>query len=573
LEREHGVTINEIQIPTPYAHPHEWQANVLLATLLSGGAAALVLSAILVVTMLNTLFRQQIPQIGILKAVGARTGRIGGFYLAMTLLIAAAATAIALAPAVLLGRDRVGGLLAMIGVDAASAAVPWWTYAAIVAAGLGLPLLLALPPLVRASRITVRAAIDHHGGGTRPSRASALLARFRGLDSGLLMALRNTVRRPARFWLSVGLLASAGATFVAGMSLSSGTQALDRQRLAARYWDVEAELAAPAAPDAVLSALSGLPDVSRVEVRRTEPIGLAAAGQLPITRTYPDQGHGSITLTTVPENAPPPPELLAGRWLEPGERGAVVLGDATLDKTVPGLGPGDNVRLFVDGKATTWRIAGVVEESGGHGGGAFTTLAGFAGATGEPERVDELRLVTTGQDEGLRRRTAEAAAANLTGAGIEVALAASESRGAAASSGHLGPVLAVLLYIAVPMALIGGIGLAATMSANILDRFREFGVLHAIGARPRMVRRIVVAEGVFLALASCLVAALPALALTRLLGIGLGNLFTNAPLPYVVSGLGVAVWLVLVLLGAVLATEAAATRAARLTVREALAYL
>jgi putative ABC transport system permease protein len=53
----------------------------------------------------------------------------------------------------------------------------------------------------------------------------------------------------------------------------------------------------------------------------------------------------------------------------------------------------------------------------------------------------------------------------------------------------------------------------------------------------------------------------------------LGDLFFDAPLPFRVSAISIAVWTVLVVLGAVLATEAAASRAARLTVREALAYL
>jgi putative ABC transport system permease protein len=47
----------------------------------------------------------------------------------------------------------------------------------------------------------------------------------------------------------------------------------------------------------------------------------------------------------------------------------------------------------------------------------------------------------------------------------------------------------------------------------------------------------------------------------------------SAPLPFRISLLAVGIWAVLVLLGAVLATDAAATRASRLTVREALAYL
>lgn len=62
---------------------------------------------------------------------------------------------------------------------------------------------------------------------------------------------------------------------------------------------------------------------------------------------------------------------------------------------------------------------------------------------------------------------------------------------------------------------------------------------------------------------------MPALVLTSVLGAGLGNLFMNAPLPFRISVLAAGIWVVLVLLGAVLATDAAAPRASRPTVREA----
>ena len=99
----------------------------------------------------------------------------------------------------------------------------------------------------------------------------------------------------------------------------------------------------------------------------------------------------------------------------------------------------------------------------------------------------------------------------------------------------MGLIISIVLAIAIAMGVIGAIGLASTMSANVLDRTREFGVMHAIGALPKAVRRVVVAEGVFVAIASCAVAVLPALALTALLGAGLGNLFFSAPLPYRIS--------------------------------------
>jgi putative ABC transport system permease protein len=249
-----------------------------------------------------------------------------------------------------------------------------------------------------------------------------------------------------------------------------------------------------------------------------------------------------------------------------------VLNQVVRADTVPGIRAGEVVQLSVGGRSTTWRVVGIAQERGGSG-GTYVTAEGFASAMDRPPRANQLRIATDRHDEPTRQAVADAAAELLDGAGVQVASAASVSRSEAITEGHLGPILMVLLAIAVAMGVVGGIGLASTMGANVLERTREFGVMHAIGARPKAVRRIVTAEGVFLALASCLVAAVPALALTAVMGAGLGNLFMDAPLPYRVSVPAVGIWVALVVLGAVLATEAAATRAARLTVREALAYL
>ncbi|MDQ3690485.1 MAG: FtsX-like permease family protein, partial [Chloroflexota bacterium] len=577
LQSEYGLAIREVQVPAPYAHPHQWQADALLGALLAGGAAALLLSTILVANMLNGLFTQQIPQIGIMKAIGAGSGRIGRLYLAMTLIVAGAATLLALVPTVVGGRALVTEIFGFLGIEAASLDAPWWAYAIVLAAGLGLPPLMALVPLIRTSRTTVRAAIDHHGGGTKPSAATGVLARLsrvRRFDRGLLLALRNTVRRPARFFLSVGLLAIAGSVFVAGMSTSVGVEAIVQEQTEQQNWDVDIQLAGPAELDEVISLLRGVPDVRRVEGLNVAPTGVSETGDVPVTRTYPDQGHGRVSVITVPEGTTmfTTPKLLEGRWLNPGETGAVVLNQVARNNTVSDIAAGDSVQLSVGGKPTTWRVVGIAEEKGG-GSSVYTTAAGYAAAMGQPEQVNLLRIATGNSDEVTRTVVAIAVDETLTVAGLEVRSAASVSRREAISEGHLGPIITIVLAIAVAMGVIGGIGLASTMSANILDRTREFGIMHAIGARPKAVRRIVTAEGVFLAIASILLAAIPALVLTVLLASGLGNLFFSAPLPFRISMLAVGIWVALAILGAVIATEAAATRASRITVREALAYL
>ena len=578
LQREYGLTIREIQVPEPYAHPHQGQADALLLSLLFGGGVALLLSTILVANMLNGLFTQQIPQIGILKAIGARSGHIARLYLTMTLLVAGAATVIALPLGILIGRFGTSRVLGFLAIEPDSIMAPWWTYAVILAAGLILPPLMALIPLVRTSRTTVRAAIDHRGLGANAGTTTGALARLgriRGLDRGLLMALRNTFRRPARFLLSVGLLSSAGMVFVAGMSTSEGVRAISEETRAQRQWDVDVQLARPASMDDLATLLAQVPNVSRVEGLNVTEVSVAGPQQIPTSRTYPDQGHGRVAVTAVAAGNTlfTPPRLREGRWLDAGETGAIVLNQITVANTVPGTSAGDTVDLSIGGRPTTWRVVGIVEERSGGSGGAYVTADGFAAATGQPPQVTQLRVATSSGDEQTRATVAGAVEETLTAGGVAVRSAASVSKSDAGTAAHLGPIILIVLAISIAMAVIGCIGLASTMSANVLERTREFGIMHAIGARPRAVRRIVVAEGVFLALASCLVAVIPTLGLTMAMSNGLGTLFLYAPLPFRISLLAAGIWIALVILGAILATEAAATRASRLTVREALAYV
>ena len=95
--------------------------------------------------------------------------------------------------------------------------------------------------------------------------------------------------------------------------------------------------------------------------------------------------------------------------------------------------------------------------------------------------------------------------------------------------------------------------------------------MHAIGANAAAVRRMVISEGIFTALASCLAAAIPALALTAVMSAGMGTLFMDAPLPFRVSAPAAGIYRC----GRRRrghCHRAPASRASRLSVREALAH-
>lgn len=574
LQQTYGVAVREIQVPTPYAHPHQAQADSLLLGLLAFGVAGLLLSAILVATILNGLFAQQIPQIGIMKAIGARSSRVLQLYLLMTLVIAVASTVLAIVPGIFISRVFAPIILMLLGVDAASLAAPSWMYVVVIAAGVGAPLLFSLVSLVKTSRTAVLEALDYRGVDRRrdiSTRFDAGLGRLRGLDRTVLMAFRNIFRRRARFLLSVGLLASAGAVFVAGMSTMAGFQTSLERNKELRQWDVELRLAVIDQVSAVTltNMVENIPNVTHVEAWSIVQTSVIPPGQqISVTRTYPDQGHGSIAVTVVPPDSSlmAPPLLMEGRWLRPSEAGAVVISQAMLTEDLPGVRSGDTIQLSIGGRPTSWLVVGIAD-SVGHGGGIFITEEGFKAATGVSQ-PNLLRIVTDNHDETTRTAVAQAVDRILTDAGIVVRSAASVSRSEAAEAGHMLPLILVFLGLSIAMGVVGFAGLSSTMSANVLERTREFGVMSAIGAPASTVRRLVVLEGIFIAVVSCVIAAIPALLLTAVM---VGYL----PMPglFQISVPGVVIWVVVVVVGAALATLAPAYQASRLTVREALTYL
>ena len=91
-----------------------------------------------------------------------------------------------------------------------------------VAAGLLVPLLAALWPVLAGTRITVREAISGYGlgkGRYGKRRIDRLIERVRFLSRPMLLSLRNTFRRKGRLALTLSTLTLAGAMLIAVMSV------------------------------------------------------------------------------------------------------------------------------------------------------------------------------------------------------------------------------------------------------------------------------------------------------------------------------------------------------------------
>jgi len=129
-----------------------------------------------------------------------------------------------------------------------------------------------------------------------------------------------------------------------------------------------------------------------------------------------------------------------------------------------------------------------------------------------------------------------------------------------------------LLLMAVLMGAVGGLGLASTMSLNVLERTREIGVMRAIGASSLSIVGMFVVEGVLVGVLSWLLALPLSYPGSRLFSDLIGEILLEMPLDFRYSVNGVVLWLVVVSVLSALASLWPALRAARVSVREALAY-
>lgn len=555
-----GHRVDEVRVPRLGHHPHGGLMTGVQLVLLVFSLLLLVLAAIVLATMLSALLARQTRELAVMKVLGARTGQLVVLYGGFVLTLGAAALLLAAPLAYLGGRGMIDGVVRMMNLTPASSEIPPWVAAAWIALGLGVPLLFAMAPILRAAGGTVRRSLAAHGAGdfVRPR-----LAR-------LPLPLRNALRRPVRLAFAMTLLVTAGALVMAAANAERSLAAISAKLPEARRFDVEIRLHEA-------TAAARLPDLARGSGVRTVEAWRAAAAAVvrpgatfDLVGTYPDGGHGASLLM-----APPPGSTALrlpvrhGRWLtaadDRADSDAIVLGHGHPAAAAP---LGARLTLSIAGVRSTWTVVGVVEEIGGAS--AFVGEAAFRRATGE-DGVRLLRITTEARDRGERAAILAELERRLAAAGVAVQYAMPALLFRTIIDAHIELVVRAVIAMAAILALVGFFGLGSVMAVGVAERTREIGVMKALGARAGRVLWTFLAEALAIGAASAVLAAALALPLTSLINAQIAAAGIIAPPSFAVSPAALVAWPLAALVGSALASLVPAWRAARMPVRAALA--
>ncbi len=566
LLKRSGREVYTIEIPPPLQHPVEILLPTMMAIMTTIGSLALVISTFLIINTINAILTQQTRQIGVMKAIGAGAGQIARLYLGLAAAFGAMALLLA-APLSALGARALSRFLAgQLNVDLHTAGLPPEVLLIELIAALLVPLVAAALPIRAVVRQPAHAALA--GATTAPVAATpldGLIGRLAFLGRPTRLALRNTFRRRARLARTVFALALGGAVFVAAMTLRLSLFATLDASIASQHYDIEIQFSRPYRAERIASVVASAPGVTGVE-------SLLRATAFPV-RADGSTGEAMAVRAMPADTTMYTPRMAEGRWLRPGDTQAVVLSTNIMYKE-PGIRVGDPIRLEINGKTSTFQVVGLIEEimPPVNPVWVYMTLDGYTATQGGAGRSDTLRVATTSHEAAGHAAMVAALERRLAEAGFDVRVIHSRSEDRAILAERFNLISVVLSILALLIGLVGGLGLAGTMSINVLERTREIGIMRAIGASDGAIQRIIASESVVIALLAWLVGTLLSMPLSYAMCYGFGKSLLNIPLRWVYALPAVGAWLVAALLIAVAASLLPARTATRLTVREVLAY-
>ncbi len=543
-------------VPKAGAHPHDGQMKALLFLLGAFGGLAFLLSGLTVFTMMSSMMAKEVRAIGIMKSIGGRISDIGLLYFTGVFLIACAALVPAIPAALIIADKYILFAAGMLNFNITDPNPSVWFFPLIIFLGFSLPLLSAAVPIIRGIRKTSAGAMSDYGiSKSSPGDIKGKIRFEKNLSIMITMPLRNLVRSRARSLMTILMLAAGGVVFMAALNTGASIKATLREIDRSLKYDVEIKLA-KFLPEKEISAAFALNGVSKIETW-SDITGCRVDGTGMQGRQF--------RILAVPENSDmigfP---VVSGRWFKQGETGAAIANQRWL-AAEHGIRTGDGITIRVNGNDKQIHVIGAIRMIS-----ASTMIVpysmlkeysslGLANSVRISSNIDTAELM----------RSINVSAGK---AGIPISIMFAKSQYKKAMEDHFIIIVSFLIFMAVFIIIVGAIGLSSTISIAVLERYREIGILCAVGGSTRQILGLIIYEGLFMGLLSYLLALAFVLPVSMAIGTTFIRIFLQTSINFAFAPLSLIIWFAVLLVVVLVAAILPARKAASLPVREALVY-
>ena len=522
------------------------------------------LSLFLVVNTITAIVTEQVPQIGVMKAIGASSLEIFRIYLSNIAVYVVIALAIAIPLGVLGAFQLTAVMLGLFSMEAVDFKFPLTAVLVQLSLGLLSPMIAALWPVTAAARTTVRDAISGYGLAIDTGLIDRVLSNLERLPPLVVMTISNVFRNKGRLAMTLIALVFSGAIFMMVMTVQASMNGFSDDFQETYRFDILIGFEKPQRVDSIETLVGSLPGITYAEMLEFSDAAI---------RRIDDEDEldeESLTLIGVSREGDAYGQVVtAGRYLLPEDERAVVLNEHLAGEL--GVSVDDNVVIEINGEDKEWSVVGLLLDSNDDQTASVVWLDVLLREKGSVGRGSTLFVGAENQEEAHLVMFSRELRDWLNEQGKDVGFSLTSTRFTEQNSGGLDIIIYLLLVISVLIAVVGSVGLSGALSISALERQREVGVMRAIGASGRAVSGIFIGEGLMIGFISWLIA-LP-------LSIPLGILFSKQiadtmdfQFGYTYSPLGAVIWLGVVLILSIISSGLPAWRASRISVREVLSY-
>jgi putative ABC transport system permease protein len=578
---KNGHTVIRLRFSETHEHPLADTVNAILGILMALGILIVFLSSSLIANTLSALLNQHLRHIGVIKLVGGQRRQVFRMYLALIMAFGVIALGIAI-PFGGIGAYQLASFIAgELNFNLLGYRIIPMALLIQVAVGLLVPLVAGLVPVLNGSRITVLRALS--GGLAEEAQRQAavgeprlswidrmqvrltraLASRGIHIPRPFVISLRNTFRRKGRLALTLFTLTMGGAIFIAVFNVRVTLHEYIGQISKYFVADISLDFDRPYR-------------LSEIERKAMQAAGVQhVEGWQFVSGDLLDEN--GVVLENINIFGPPAdseliePLLTAGRWIRSDDVRKLAVSEGSLSY-FPDLKPGDTLNLKLEGREQVWEVVGIFKFVDREGVLAYAPYEYISQLNDLANRSYSFRLVTEQHDRPYQDAKAEELDRYFRDQGFKVRIAQAGSASLDTAVESLDTLVVFLLIMAILTAIVGSMGLTGTMGMNVLERTREIGIMRAIGADDRAVMRTVIAEGVVIGSMSFALAVILSVPFTYLLSTIVSLAVFETPIDVVFTYMGYAIWLGLVLLLSTIASIVPARNAARLTIREVLAY-
>jgi len=562
LESKH-IKINRTEILTPGRHIHQSQMDSLMFLLQMFGVLALILSCFLIINMIMAIMAKETRQIGVMKAIGAGTGKITSIYISIVFIFGFIATLIALPLGFMAGKGYAQFVASMLNFELFNQQISHGVLFFQIAIGTILPILVAFVPIYRASRISVREALNDYGIADAVSLKSAHSQRLASklkLSNTTLLAIRNTFRRKGRLVLTLITLVLGGAVFISAFNIRTSLKDTVNSRFTNQPYDISMFLSKGIDEADFCASLDSLPFVS----------GYETWGYAKATRIVVDKPESElIDVKVVPlQTKLFVPEIMRGKWLS-GNAGEVVVNHVFQAK-YPDVALGSEISLKVNDKIQTFKVVGCIRElfSGATVYVSKPVLAQWPLMQG---KTNSAIIAFKGNDTDISAYSDKLEQWIKT-KNYPVSLVFRKDQYKERVVEHLVVITSMLIMVTLLLIIVGGLGLITTMGINIVERLREFSILRAIGVNNRKLYQLTLTEGFLIGLMSWAIAVVVSVPVSYYLGNKFFEIFFETTLNFELSFTGILVWLAIIVVFSTVAVLIPARNANKQSVSEGLSY-